>query len=228
MKTTFIYSLCDPDTLQVRYVGKTDNIYKRYWRHIHDESKTYKTCWIKNLKSQGKLPIIQIIEEVDITMWPEAEKKWINHYKSIIGNKLTNFLEGGTGGGGMKNHVHSKETIEKMSKSHLGKKLRPHTDEERKKISEANKNPSEEIRKKISNALKGHSTSIETRRKLSEKFKGRPIGIETRRKISGKNKGRILSAEIRKKISENSKKQWANIESRNKMMKARENRREKK
>jgi hypothetical protein len=39
---TFIYALCDPRTLEVRYVGKADNPYKRYCRHLIDKENTHK------------------------------------------------------------------------------------------------------------------------------------------------------------------------------------------
>lgn len=63
--TTFIYALCDPDTDMVRHVGKTTNPKKRLRRHLQDNDNTYKSRWINKLKSQGKSPRFQILEETD-------------------------------------------------------------------------------------------------------------------------------------------------------------------
>ncbi len=65
--------------------------------------------------------------------------------------------------------------------------------------------PSEESRKKMSEAHKGKTPSEENRRKLSETSKGRTHSEETRRKLSDVNKGKTLSEEIRKKMSDSQK-----------------------
>lgn len=70
----------------------------------------------------------------------------------------------------------TEESVKKMSMAKLGKKLGPH---------------SEEHRRKISNSLKGHSVSDEARKKMSKASKGRP----------GYFKGKNLSEETKQKIS---------------------------
>lgn len=76
-----------------------------------------------------------------------------------------------------------------------------HTEEVRKRISTAVKaalaNP--ETRRKISTAVKAAFANPETRRKMSEARKGRSITEETLRRM---NVGRTLSAERRRKMSE--------------------------
>ena len=72
------------------------------------------------------------------------------------------------------------------------------------------KHRSEEIKKKLSEALKGHAVSKEVRRKISEAHKGRiisgeqkkKISEETKKKMSEAHKGKHQSEETRKKISE--------------------------
>ena len=72
---------------------------------------------------------------------------------------------------------------------------------------------SEETRRKISEAKKGKKMSVEARRKLSKAKKGKPnfrargrkCSEETRRKISEANKGRKQSKEHRRKNSEANK-----------------------
>lgn len=66
-----------------------------------------------------------------------------------------------------KGRHHTEETREKIS----AQKGWHHTEETRKKISELMKNPSEEIRRKMSDAHKGHKVSEETRKKMRESQK---------------------------------------------------------
>jgi len=96
-KTTWIYALCSPITNLPRYIGKTNNLAKRYDVHIHDKIKSYKCSWIKSLKEQGLLPVLMIIEECKFNIWKEREIYWIN-YCTECGIKLTNLTKGGDGG----------------------------------------------------------------------------------------------------------------------------------
>lgn len=84
------------------------------------------------------------------------------------------------------------------------------SDETKKKIGEANRNPSAETRRKLSEAQKGKVFSIERRQKMSESFKN--PSIETRRKIGEAQKGRKRSDETKNKMSEAIKKIILNIE----------------
>ena len=65
--------------------------------------------------------------------------------------------------------------------------------------------PTEETRKKMSEAQKGRTFSEETRKKLSKAHKGLHLSEEHRRKIGESNKGRIVTEETRRKISESQK-----------------------
>lgn len=68
----------------------------------------------------------------------------------------------------------------------------------------------EQTRKILSQALKGHSVSEETRRKISETEKGKKVSEESRRKMSESKKrnpvrywkGKCLSEETKRKLSE--------------------------
>jgi len=62
----------------------------------------------------------------------------------------------------------------------------------------------DEIKKKISDSLKGHKTSLETRRKLSLANKGRKMSKEFCDKVSKSLTGRKLSEEHKKNISKSS------------------------
>jgi hypothetical protein len=108
---------------------------------------------------------------------------------SVFGRKdlgtgiLHNKTNGGDGSSGL---IHSVETKIKIGKAQKGKIV---SEETKRKLSEANKNPSEETKRKISEANK--NPSEETRRKLSEAKKGeknhnygKPIVEETRKRMS--------------------------------------------
>lgn len=78
---TFIYSLTDPRDMIIKYIGKSNNPKKRYYQHFADVRKQYKTkkCnWIRKLISLGFKPILNIIEECDITQWEIRERYWIS------------------------------------------------------------------------------------------------------------------------------------------------------
>jgi ribonuclease BN (tRNA processing enzyme) len=93
-----IYSLKDPNTLEIRYVGKTTSELKtRFDSHCCNQNiyrKNYSAQWIKSLILQNKKPIIEIIEIVEDNIWQEKEKYWIKKFKQE-GFKLTNMTEGG-------------------------------------------------------------------------------------------------------------------------------------
>ena len=75
--------------------------------------------------------------------------------------------------------------------------------------------PSEETRRKMSEAQKGKHLSDETRKKLSESKKN--MSEETRRKMGGAHKGKHLSEEHKKKIGEANKGKTLSEEARKKM-----------
>lgn len=112
------------------------------------------------------------------------------------------------GGQGCTGYKHTDEWRRKMSEAHKGKpgswKGKHHSEEQKRKISEANKGKhlSEEHKRKISEARKGKHWSEEARRKMSETRKGRLVSEETKRKISEARKGHLVSEETRRKISE--------------------------
>lgn len=155
--------------------------------------------------------------------------------ETFVARKDTyNLALGGMGG----KHPQTEETREKISKSIKGHpgytKGEHHSEETRKKISEANKGKNkgkhhtEDARKNMSDAHKGARNhnygkprSEETRRKISESLKGHRHSEETKKKISQNanhhsppNKGLPVSEEQKKKISETLKnyhrKWWTN------------------
>jgi hypothetical protein len=95
--TTYIYTLSDPRTGEVRYVGKTVNPKQR--RHNHSnvarDKGTYKRNWINQLKQNKLRPVFEIVDEVQED-WKFWERYWIQQFK-VWGFSLTNATLGGEG-----------------------------------------------------------------------------------------------------------------------------------
>lgn len=141
---TFIYTLSDPQTNEVRYVGKADNLNIRLFEHIRKckHGGTHKNNWIKSLLNKGYKPVIEILDIVSINDWGFWETYWINIIKSW-GFNLTNIATGGRGGNqgivvnkkiseALINRKFTNETIEKMR---IGAKNRKLSEEGRKNLS---------------------------------------------------------------------------------------------
>lgn len=98
MKTIYIYSLKDPETNEIRYVGKTTNINTRLKAHItrSRHNKYHSARWVQSVIKRGLRPIIELVEECTEENWVEREKFWIAYYRERF--DLTNLLEGGEGG----------------------------------------------------------------------------------------------------------------------------------
>ncbi|MFC3833079.1 MULTISPECIES: GIY-YIG nuclease family protein [Deinococcus] len=107
--TTYIYSLSDPRTQEIRYIGKTDHSKRRLSQHISDtKDGPYKTNWIASLKKDALSPIMTILEEVE-EGWQERERFWIAALAPH--SRLVNLTAGGEGG----SYTPSAETLQKRS-----------------------------------------------------------------------------------------------------------------
>jgi len=117
-----IYALIDPNTEQIKYVGKTIHCpKKRLQAHLYEKQKTHKCNWIKSLN--GKIPELLILDTVDENNWIFWEQYWISQCKTW-GFKLTNTTIGGEGGSGMK---HSEERKQQISNFLLGRVISQET-----------------------------------------------------------------------------------------------------
>lgn len=95
--TTKIYTLTDPNTNKVRYVGKSNNPKLRYNKHcVLSNKNTHKNNWINKLLKENKKPILDIIDEVPIENWVFWETYWISQFKTW-GFNLVNNTNGGDG-----------------------------------------------------------------------------------------------------------------------------------
>lgn len=157
--------------------------------------RAYDKYGIENFKKEIICKNIQYKETID-----DMERFYIKkeHEQNSFG--CYNIAEGGEGGNTYKGRTQEEMelTKKKMSESLKGKnKGKHHSEEARKKISEAHKGKatwngkhhSEESKKKMSESHKGKKLSEEHRKKLSEVGKGKHHSEETKMKISEAKKG---------------------------------------
>lgn len=86
-KPQHIYTLSDPDTLQIVYVGKCVNFTNRKYNHIglaklkgYKQSK--KGLWVQGLLAAGKKPVMELVETVDPKDGLATEHYWISQFRS--------------------------------------------------------------------------------------------------------------------------------------------------
>ncbi len=141
-KTT-IYALTDPSG-DVRYVGKTaKTAEERLTGHLQEAKSQdhYRARWLKSLQRKGVQPgviVLEVVEEADAN---SAERTWIAHFRRLVGKRLTNGTEGGTGGR-QSPEVNKKRiaTMREKYKTQPGPFTgKTHSPETKKKMSEAAK-----------------------------------------------------------------------------------------
>jgi hypothetical protein len=188
----FIYGLVDPaEPKHVRYVGMAMRA-KRPYAHARNARKltakrTYLLNWISSIQSEGRDPIVLILEKFsELTARSfvgQIEKMYIASLRQI-GHKLTNTAEGGHGGATRTGQKHTEATKVKMRG--------PKSDEARARMSASAKKrvrfpPSEASRAKSSATQKGRPGmpwTTTSRAKLSATMKGRKKSAETCAKLS--------------------------------------------
>lgn len=91
-RTVSIYALVDPRTQQVRYIGQTCDIKKRY-NNINAPSHSSKSIalneWVKSIKSSGLKPIMVILQETTQDIAGALEQEWMIRFQQA-GAKLIN------------------------------------------------------------------------------------------------------------------------------------------
>lgn len=168
MAFTFIYALKEPDTGEIRYVGKANDPKERFRLHLTrarlNIGKTHKDNWIRSLTVT---PILEILDEVLVEHWQQWEIAYIEFFREL-GCDLVNATPGGDAGPvlcGENNFwfgkKHSSETRQKMSLAARGNKRR------------VGQSPSEDTRQKLSRSHIGKKHSPETILKMAESAKRR-------------------------------------------------------
>ena len=106
-----IYSLIDPDTDKVKYVGQTTQcLNHRLIDHIskakRNKDETPKSIWIRRVLASGKRPTISLLETVDDKDKKRTEQKWIDYYDTTLNSAIA-----GAGG-----EYHARIDVEKYKK----------------------------------------------------------------------------------------------------------------
>lgn len=121
----FIYTLSDPISKEIKYIGKTKNLKDRLQRHMTPcnlkQTWQSKTKWLKYLKNNGLKPIMEVLDQGDENNIDQLEVYWISQFKEW-GFKLKNETIGGVQPT-PKGTKLRKRHIEKLKKSIKTKKI---------------------------------------------------------------------------------------------------------
>lgn len=116
-KPVWIYALCDPDTNEPRYIGKTSGyMCERHKAHIRNALKGSRLpvhSWMRGVIEADKPLIIKDMEIVRDGNWAERERDWISNLRDD-GVRLYNVTDGGEG---LPGHQFSLEHRKKISAS---------------------------------------------------------------------------------------------------------------
>lgn len=189
-----IYTLSDPRSMAVRYVGVTFRQKQRYNEHISRAitgGKTHRDCWIRSLIAAGIRPLYQTIQSGIGEGWQDAERHWIAFYRSRF--DLTNLTDGGDGTPGI---IPSPELREKWSKMRAGTKYAPG----RVSAMKGKKHTPEAV-EKIRKAGSGRKHSAQSKAKLSAIHTGKTLSEDHRQKLSVAHSGKTLSENHKQKIA---------------------------
>lgn len=195
--TTFIYALKEPDTGEIRYIGKTNDPKRRFPEHVRNANKRRNYCerWIFSLREAGQKPILEIVDEAPYEFRNPIEAAYIQFFREQ-GCELVNGTPGGDGLGSGADHPafgkkFSVEHCTKLSQSHLGYK---HSAERNERQSKRMVGNMRSLGKNLGNTFRlGHRHSQETKDRMSVAHLGKTTyntnpSLETRLKISASMK----------------------------------------
>lgn len=155
MKHCVVYTLTDPRDSLVKYVGITTDVKNRFSKHKSDKQSKegiLKKNWVLKLLKLGLQPIIDVIDEGDVDYCQKAETSYIKLYRAC-GAKLKNQMKTGF------LFQHTDETKRKISEARKGKPLTEKQIEAYKTRNCAKfwlgKRHSDEVLKRIGDKLKG-------------------------------------------------------------------------
>jgi predicted GIY-YIG superfamily endonuclease len=80
-----VYALIDPRDNSVRYVGITDDVYRRFQEHIQCAGNNFtKNAWIMDLRSANKMVFMETLEEFESRSEAlKGEQYWISHFERM-------------------------------------------------------------------------------------------------------------------------------------------------
>lgn len=119
--TVFIYALfVEGDEKNVRYIGQTIDLTRRYREHLVDVQNTHKVHWIQAALAVGDkigIKVLETLNDPDDEQLKFVEHFWINLFQNQ-GCKLTNSSDWGYG---CKGYKHTSEAIEKIRAASTGR-----------------------------------------------------------------------------------------------------------
>lgn len=169
-----IYSLVDPRTNRIRYIGLSVNLYYRKKQHLDKSNKRTKgphlLNWLNQLYELNLQPTFTIIDKCSVEKLQERERYWIKYHKSI-GADLVNISDGG------EDFNCASSTRQKISASLMGHEVLPETREKLRlaAIEQHKTNPhtyTEEQKKALSEARKGMKFTEEHKKNIGLAQKG--------------------------------------------------------
>ncbi len=176
-----IYILKDPRTNEVRYVGMTHGVRRRFAEHLYStkRNRTHVASWIQSLLKIGLKPVLEEIEN-GRGAWVERERFWIAEYRRL-GSRLTNHTDGGEGTVGWNPDAEWRKAAgERARKNHTGRVR------------------SQEVR---ANMKAAQQRIVERRREAGVVLKRAPFSPEHLQKMAEAQRGKTVSAETRARIS---------------------------
>jgi hypothetical protein len=148
----YIYSLIDPFTNKIRYIGKSTRPKERLRNHCNEKANSWRNHWIRSVISKGGQPQLSILETLaDDADWQSIEIGWIKRGRDA-GWPLTNCTDGGDGVTNL-----CGESKERMLRTWKGRKHKPET------------------LIKLSISSKGRRKTDDAKKAMSVKMKGRKI-----------------------------------------------------
>lgn len=226
-----IYTLADPRTSEVRYVGMTIRSLKvRLAGHLRNcrLENNQRAHWIRSLQDAGVIPVITEVDYVPVERFSETERQWIAFYRAQ-GARLVNSTDGGEGAPGFKMSPEARKKISEAKKRvpqlhllayHVGV---PRSEETRERLRQAALRQYEDSaqREAVSRVHKGKVISEEHKRIVSEaasrrweewRASGKTVSEETRERIVAAAKTRTphpQTPEARAKVAEAKRQWWA-------------------
>lgn len=188
-----VYTLSDPRTQEVRYVGITFRGKQRYNEHLSRAltgGRTHRDCWIRSLVAVGVRPVYQVVETGLDIGWQDAERTWIATYRAT--RSLVNHTDGGEGTPGL---APSLELRRKLSETRKGVPYPPG-----RKSATLGRHHTPEAIAKIQAASKGHVMPESIRAKLSALKKGKPLPMQVIAASVAARLGKPLTQEHKNKI----------------------------
>jgi len=92
-----IYALLDPETREIRYIGKAKSAKRRYAQHLRDARRLMRpvNCWVLSLLNAESVPELTVLATCSDAEWEEFERAAIATVRSS-GARLLNLADGGS------------------------------------------------------------------------------------------------------------------------------------